>query len=562
MEVKDLVRRLDKSSQLNLLPEWQKAYFKSELLSENESFLLDYIVNSKKLIFESIKNLSKLVDCLNEDEFNKLLVSSDLFSKFLKKIELTSYLDKLKKSGSIVQSVKEFFCLIENEDTVDAFIYGDYHGQENRFFELLDYQVYIKEQLYSFLEEDVILGRALVHMPTGTGKTKTTMHLITQYFQNNMDKKGVIIWIAHTNILLEQAQETLQNVWFHHGEGVLPIYRLYSGIENDYIKMAKTGGVVFCNISSLISLSKREPQIFESIREKICMIVFDEAHKSLAPETRKLMEELMRKKANYSNRFLIGLTATPGRSASNIEENNELAEFFEKRIITIDSNTIERFTRSDFDYENYFSNDRKVIKYFQDRKILARLSREIIDYEKSSEYISELEKTKRKTKVDGDYNSDVIELVSMNINRNKSIIKRLIMLSEKNIPTIFFACSVEHGKFISSLLRANGIKTSEVYGETNSLQRTHEISNFKNGECNILINCSVLTTGFDATNIRCVFISRPTKSIVLYSQMMGRGLRGPKMGGNIDCLLIDLQDNLDRFSDEEEAFSYFEDYWR
>lgn len=78
---------------------------------------------------------------------------------------------------------------------------------------------------------------------------------------------------------------------------------------------------------------------------------------------------------------------------------------------------------------------------------------------------------------------------------------------------------------------------------------------------NILINYEVLTTGFDATNIKCVFITRPTKSIILYSQMLGRGLRGKLMGGNENCLLIDIKDNLEEYSSESMAFKYFNNYW-
>ena len=51
------------------------------------------------------------------------------------------------------------------------------------------------------------------------------------------------------------------------------------------------------------------------------------------------------------------------------------------------------------------------------------------------------------------------------------------------------------------------------------------------------------------------------KRLVLYSQMLGRGLRGPLMGGNEECDLIDIDDNLQAF-DNETAFSHFNDYWR
>lgn len=95
------------------------------------------------------------------------------------------------------------------------------------------------------------------------------------------------------------------------------------------------------------------------------------------------------------------------------------------------------------------------------------------------------------------------------------------------------------------------------------MDRKRAINIFKNRNSgvDIIINYEVLTTGFDSKNIKCVFITRPTKSIVLYSQMLGRGLRGPLMGGNEECDLIDIDDNLQAF-DNETAFSHFNDYWR
>ena len=93
--------------------------------------------------------------------------------------------------------------------------------------------------------------------------------------------------------------------------------------------------------------------------------------------------------------------------------------------------------------------------------------------------------------------------------------------------------------------------------------RQKAISDFKNrdNDINVIVNYEILTTGFDSTNIKCVFITRPTKSVILYSQMIGRGLRGPKMGGNAECLLIDVKENLMSFN-ENDAFKHFDEYWR
>ena len=107
----------------------------------------------------------------------------------------------------------------------------------------------------------------------------------------------------------------------------------------------------------------------------------------------------------------------------------------------------------------------------------------------------------------------------------------------------------------------NGIKNVGIYGDTPSEERKNNIKKFKSNQVKILINYDVLTTGFDSTNIRCVLITRPTSSVALYSQMIGRGLRGPKMGGNETCQLIDIKDNLEQYN-ERLAFNHFNKYWR
>ena len=91
---------------------------------------------------------------------------------------------------------------------------------------------------------------------------------------------------------------------------------------------------------------------------------------------------------------------------------------------------------------------------------------------------------------------------------------------------------------------------------------SHEkIDAFKRNRIQVLTNFGVLTTGFDAPNIDVVIIARPTTSIVLYSQMIGRGLRGAAVGGTESCEVIDIRDNFDAFGDLDEVYSHFEEYW-
>ena len=78
----------------------------------------------------------------------------------------------------------------------------------------------------------------------------------------------------------------------------------------------------------------------------------------------------------------------------------------------------------------------------------------------------------------------------------------------------------------------------------------------------VLCNYGVLTTGFDAPNASATVIARPTKSLVLFSQMVGRAIRGPKAGGNKTCAVSTVVDiDLPGFGDVAEAFTNWEDVW-
>jgi superfamily II DNA or RNA helicase len=98
-----------------------------------------------------------------------------------------------------------------------------------------------------------------------------------------------------------------------------------------------------------------------------------------------------------------------------------------------------------------------------------------------------------------------------------------------------------------------------VSGETRPATRRFLIEEFREGRISVLCNYGVLTTGFDAPRVRALVIARPTASPVLYEQMIGRGMRGPRFGGTEECLVYDLADNI-RFGGQM-AFSRYSDYW-
>lgn len=422
---------------------------------------------------------------------------------------------------------------------------------ERKFYELMDYQYLIKQQAVYELTRSNLLGRKfLIHMPTGTGKTKTCMHIIAHYL-NEINSEGLVIWVAHTNELLIQALDTFKQVWSHLGRKNITIEKSWGKGKYSIVN-----GVIFTTIQTLQALKQEELIDFS---EKLTLLVYDECHKICADKTQKVISILM-KHIQGKRKDLIGLTATPGRTTNYSTENRDFAEFFQ-RVIEIDINTVNKISVAKNDALNLEPvND--IIRYFQDRKILSKLKKECLDFNPTEEIIVKLKK-EFKNNSDEDYSKNFLKEVAFNKTRNNEIINKLKYLHSNKIPTIVFACSVDHAQLLSAYLNMDGIPNVVIFGDMPNSVRKKAIEDFKDpeSEIKIIINFNILTTGFDSVNIGCVFITRPTKSVILYSQMIGRGLRGPKMGGGEECLLLDIKENLEVY-DESEAFKHFNQYWR
>lgn len=449
----------------------------------------------------------------------------------------------------------------EKDDTV---VENVVESSKEQFYELLDYQYYIKQRVLTNLNSGNLLERMLIHMPTGTGKTKTCMHIITNYINFTLEEKGLVIWIAHSTELLQQAYDTFVSVWGHLGNGPIIAYKLWGNKEINDLDL-QLNGVVFCGLAKLMSITESNLKLYERLKKDCRLIVFDEAHKAAANKTRKIVEDFMRLPENYENRSLIGLTATPGRTTEDSYDNNLLTNMFGGKLIHIDSDILNQINYGKLKALNTVAEE-NIIKYFQERRILAKMIPEKLKYKQqfTEQELQILGSALKDMGFDDkEYTEEQLTILARNKERNLAIMEKLRSLNIERKPTIVFACSLEHAKMLSAMLTLEGIHNSLVLGEMDSMNRKNAIEVFKKRDSgvDIIINYEVLTTGFDSKNIKCVFITRPTKSIVLYSQMLGRGLRGPLMGGNEECILVDVDDNLQAF-DNETAFSHFNDYWR
>ena len=105
------------------------------------------------------------------------------------------------------------------------------------------------------------------------------------------------------------------------------------------------------------------------------------------------------------------------------------------------------------------------------------------------------------------------------------------------------------------------IINDKIWGEFVYNIAKEYIDLYKSGEIKVLFNFGVLTHGFDAPNTDIVIIARPTQSPILYSQMIGRVMRGVKSGGNKNCKVITVKDPIYGFRDMSESFKYWEELW-
>jgi len=149
--------------------------------------------------------------------------------------------------------------------------------------------------------------------------------------------------------------------------------------------------------------------------------------------------------------------------------------------------------------------------------------------------------------------------------RNAQIINKTIDLVRNGHKRILvFAINVKHAETLSSILKFNGFDSACITSNTDQVQRSRAIKRFKEsaGGTRILCNYGVLTTGFDAPQTSAAIIARPTTSLVLFSQMVGRVIRGPKVGGTADAEIWTVVDtNLPGFDSLVGAFTNWEDVW-
>ncbi len=422
------------------------------------------------------------------------------------------------------------------------------------YLSLHEYQKRVKDKLTKLILFNPE-AKALVHMPTGSGKTKTSVEAIIDFIKIKLTyphDPGTILWFAHSKELCEQAYNTFKSLWIFKGDFQISLYKVFGDADyNDILKCSQDhSSIIFIGFQKFDSILKSKPNnlklhsLKQHIVEKAKLVIIDEAHKALAKTYKKALSFVTQ---TYGCR-LIGLTATPGRSnyITGSSENRELAEFFGNNII--------RITKPD---DSLLENP---LEYLQGINVLAEIESEelpvTIDFTKHGYTKGDYTKQTNKE----DLSSRELDIISIDPHRNSIILNKIN--ENRDVSTLVFACSKDHCFILNRLLKSEyNIDSAVILGDTNKRYRKKSISTFKSGDLKVLINYGVLSTGFDAPKLNTLIVARPTKSIVLYSQIVGRALRGPANGGNKKNKLITIKDNLLGFPNPDFMFSYWEEFW-
>jgi DNA repair protein RadD len=327
-----------------------------------------------------------------------------------------------------------------------------------------------------------------VVIPTGGGKTPV-MATICRDAVNNW--QGRVLILAHVKELLEQSAEKLQQV--------CPEVKF--GIYSAGLKKRETKASVI--VAGIQSIYKRACEL-----GPVDLILVDEAHMIAVEGEGMYRQFLADARVVCPHLRIVGFTATPFRLKSGL-------------ICTPD-----HF----LNHVCYEVGVRELIVQGFLSPLITKAGREKID-------------TSGVQVRGGEFVAGLLESLMDEPQLVEAACRETMQHVADRKSVLIFATGVQHGQHVVDTLRnQHGVQCGFVTGETPTAERDQLLARFKSGELRFLCNVNVLTTGFDAPNVDCVVLLRPTMSPGLYYQMVGRGFR--LAPGKQNCLVLDFGGNV------------------
>ncbi len=374
--------------------------------------------------------------------------------------------------------------------------------------------------------------RVVAHLPTGAGKTRIAVHVACRLLNDNDRDRSLVVWLASTEELCDQAAEALNLGWSHLGLREASIHRFW-GSRNIDLRSLSSGFLV-TGLAKLHATASTDHTLLSKLANDACAVVFDEAHQAIAETYSFITEQLCSTRPP-----LLGLTATPGRTAQLTDSDYRLAEMFNHQKVSIDPQ----------------GHDNPVT-YLIQNQFLADPTFVSIQFESEVNVDT--------PPPENDYSPDVLDAIGQDARRTRRIVEITLQAIARHRRMIVFCPSVNSAYDCHNAMNQQGIHSHVITAATPSDYRRHAIDKFRSDarEHMVIFNYGVLTAGFDAPRTSCIVIARPTTSLVMYSQMVGRGLRGPRAGGNRRALILTVADtNLPGFASVTDAFTNWEELW-
>ncbi|WP_372988113.1 DEAD/DEAH box helicase family protein [Marinobacter sp.] len=333
---------------------------------------------------------------------------------------------------------------------------------------------------------------AVIVLPTGAGKSLVIADLA------RLARRKILV-LTHVKELVEQNHAKYQS------------YGLTGGIFSAGLKRKENKHQV--TFASVQSVSAN----LDQFRDEYSLVIIDECHRVSGEETSQYQRiiELLRQQNDALK--VLGLTATPYRLAMG----------------WIYRYHYRGFVRGDQDKPFQHCIYELPLSYMISRGYLTRP--ELVNAAVAQYDFSALAQDRF-----GEYaEKDVNQLLSKHKRVTRAIIEQVVELAADRKGVMIFAATVQHAREITGYLPEH--ETALVTGATDLKDRDSLIQRFKQRQLKYLVNVSVLTTGFDAPHVDFIAILRPTQSVSLYQQIVGRGLRLDE--GKQDCLVIDYAGN-------------------
>ncbi len=325
--------------------------------------------------------------------------------------------------------------------------------------------------------------RVLVSLPTGTGKT-----VVFASFPRALRMKKKMLILAHRDELLEQARDKLLMI--------APDVRVT--IEQAERRADPAAQVV---IASVPTLGRSGSKRLEALKpDDFSIVVVDEAHHAVAKTYRRIFDHF----ALFSGgeTLLVGFTATPRRG-----DGRGLGEVFEDIVY---ARGIEEMIR-----EGWLCS-------ITGWRITTDVDLDEVEV-RSGDFVE----------------SQLARAINLR-SRNDAVLDAYSKYASGR-RAIVFCADVAHAKAMAETFAGAGIKARAVWGEMPREARREALESLRSGATMVLTNCNVLTEGFDEPRVECVIMARPTKSRLLYAQMIGRGTR--THSGKANLIVIDIADN-------------------